>query len=80
MLFSSLKKYGSPSCKEATVLDNLQSLLRAHDTSPNLSTSHDNEIPDDVPESFQVARQVWKDTGASVHAGDMEVFSAVKLL
>jgi hypothetical protein len=29
----------------------------------------------ETPESFHVAQQVQKDTGAAVHAGDMEVFS-----
>jgi hypothetical protein len=42
-----------------TVMDNLQSLLRApYVSSPNSSTSHGKEPPDDVPESFQVAQQV----------------------
>jgi hypothetical protein len=50
-------------------------LLRAPDaSSPNLSTSHGKETSDDVPESFHVAQQVQKDTGAAVHAGDMGVF------
>jgi hypothetical protein len=57
------------------------SLLRAPDaSSPNPSTSHGMEIPDDVPEGFHVARQVRNDTYAAVHAGYMEVFSIVKLL
>jgi hypothetical protein len=40
------------------------------DASPYPSTSHGKE----TPESFHVAQQVQKDTGAAVHAGDMEVF------
>jgi hypothetical protein len=45
----------------ATLLDNLQLLLREPDTSlPNLSTSHSKETHD-VPESFYVAQQVQKD-------------------
>jgi hypothetical protein len=52
----------------ATLLDNLQLLLREPDTSsPNHSTSHSNETHD-VPESFHVAQQVQKDIGAAVHA------------
>jgi hypothetical protein len=59
----------------ATLLDNLQSLLREPDTSsPNPSTSRSKETLA-VPESFHVAQQVQKHTGAAVHAGDMEVFS-----
>jgi hypothetical protein len=51
-------------------------LLRAHDaSSPNLSTNKGKETPDDVPESFHVAGQVWEVIGAAVNAGDMEVFS-----
>jgi hypothetical protein len=50
----------------ATVLDNLQSLLRApNGSSPNSSTSHGKETPDTVPESFHVAQQVQKDIGNS---------------
>jgi hypothetical protein len=50
--------------------------FRAPDAaSRNPSTSHGKETPDDVPESFPVAQQVQKDTGAAVHAGDMEMFS-----
>jgi hypothetical protein len=49
----------------ATVLDNLQSLLRAPDaSSPNPSISRGKETPG-VPESFHVAQQVQKDTGAA---------------
>jgi hypothetical protein len=45
----------------ATILDNLQSLLREPETSsPNPSTSHSKETRD-VPESFHVAQQVQKD-------------------
>jgi hypothetical protein len=59
----------------ATVLDNLQSLHREPDTSsPNPSTSRSKETLD-VLESFHVTQQIQKDTGAAVHAGDMEVFS-----
>jgi hypothetical protein len=60
----------------ATLLENLQSLLRAPDaSSPNPSTSHGKETPDAVTESFHFAQQVQKETGVVVHAGDMEVFS-----
>jgi hypothetical protein len=38
-------------------------------------TSHDKEITDDVSENFHVARQLWKDIGSAVHAGDKEVLS-----
>jgi hypothetical protein len=64
---------GETNCKDdgATYLDNLQSLLTAPDASPHPSTSHGKE----TPESFHVAQQVQKDTGAAVHADDMEVFS-----
>jgi hypothetical protein len=48
-----------------TVLYNLQSLLRAPEaSSPNPSTSHGKETPGDDPESFHVAQQVQKDSGA----------------
>jgi hypothetical protein len=64
----------------ATLLNNLQSLLRAPDaTSPNPSSSHGKETPDAVPESFHVAQQVQKDTGATVRAGDMEVYSVAHI-
>jgi hypothetical protein len=54
----------------ATLQDNQNSLLRELDaSSPNLSTSHGKETPDDVPESFHVAGQVWEVIGAAVHAG-----------
>jgi hypothetical protein len=60
----------------ATLLDNLQSLLREPDTSlSNLSTSHSKETHD-VPESFHVAQQVQYST---VHVGDMEVFSVARV-
>jgi hypothetical protein len=40
----------------ASLLDNLQTLLRAPDAlSPNPSTSHGKESPDTVSESFHVA-------------------------
>jgi hypothetical protein len=43
------------------LLVNLHSLLRAPDaSSPNLSTSHGKETPDDDPENFHVAGQVWE--------------------
>jgi hypothetical protein len=59
----------------ATLLNNLQSLLREPDTSsPNPSTGRSKETRD-VPECFHVVRQVQKDIGAAVHAGDMKVFS-----
>jgi hypothetical protein len=59
----------------ATLLDNLQSLLKAPDSAlQNPSTSHGKETCD-VPESFHVTQQVQKDTRAVIHAGDMEVFS-----
>jgi hypothetical protein len=45
----------------ATILNNLQSLLREHDTSsPNPSTSRGKETRD-VSKSFHVAQQVQKD-------------------
>jgi hypothetical protein len=51
----------------ATLLDNLQSLLRQPDTSlPNPSTNRSKETLD-VPESFHVAQQVQKDIGVAVH-------------
>jgi hypothetical protein len=60
----------------ATLVDNLQSLLRAPDaSSPNSSTSHGKETLDEVPEGFHVAQYVQKYIGAAVDAGDMEVFS-----
>jgi hypothetical protein len=66
---------------DATLLDNLQSLLRAPDSaSQNHSTSHCKETPDEVSESLHVAQQVQKDTGAAVYAGDMEVFSVAYVI
>jgi hypothetical protein len=56
-----------PNCEDdcATVLDNLQSLLRVPDaSSPNPSPSHGKETPDDVPESFHVSEQVQKYSGS----------------
>jgi hypothetical protein len=51
-------------------------LLRAPDaSSPNPSTSHGKETPDHVLDSFHVGQQVQKDTGAAVHADDIQVFS-----
>jgi hypothetical protein len=47
-------------------------VLRAPDAaSGNPSTSHGKE----TPESFPAAQHVQKDTGAAVHAGDMEGLS-----
>jgi hypothetical protein len=51
-------------------------VFRAPDaSSSNPYTSRGKETPDDVPESFHVAQQVQKGSGAAVHAGDMEVSS-----
>jgi hypothetical protein len=41
-------------------------------SSPNSSTSHSKETHD-IPESFHVAQQVHKHTGAAVHAGSVLV-------
>jgi hypothetical protein len=60
----------------ATLLDNLQLLLRAVDASSlNPSSSHGEEAPHAVLEIFNVAQQEQKDVGAAVHAGDVEMFS-----
>jgi hypothetical protein len=60
----------------AALLYNLQSLLIAPDaSSPNSSTNHDKETPDDVSGRLHVAQQAEKDICAAVHAGDMEVFT-----
>jgi hypothetical protein len=60
----------------ATLLDNLQSLLRAADfASRNPSMSNRKGMPDDVSECLHVAGHVQKDKGSAIHAGDMEVFS-----
>jgi hypothetical protein len=39
---------------------------------------HVKESPDVVPESFLFVQQVQKDTGAAIHAGDMEMFSVAR--
>jgi hypothetical protein len=51
---------GENNCENdgATLLDNLQSLLKAQDaSSQNPSTSHDTETPDKAAESFHVAKK-----------------------
>jgi hypothetical protein len=64
-------------CKDdgATLLDNLQLLLRAPDSAlQNPTINHDKETSD-VPQSFHVAQQVQKGIGTAVYGGNMEVFS-----
>lgn len=61
---------------EATLIDKLQLLLRAHyDSSPNSPMSDGKETTDDVSECFHVAEQLQKDIGSIVHAGYMEVYT-----
>jgi hypothetical protein len=65
------------SCEDdgATLLDNLESLLRAPDSaSGNPSTSHGKESSDDLSQSLHVAWHV-QDIGAALHSGDKEVVS-----
>jgi hypothetical protein len=52
-------------CDGATSLDNLESLLRAPDSSSrNPSVSHGKEMPVDVSECFHVTWRVLKDIGS----------------
>jgi hypothetical protein len=69
---------GENNCEnvDATLLDYLQSFLKAENaSSPYPSTIHDTEPPDNVPGSFHVAQKREKDIGAAVNIGTMEVFS-----
>jgi hypothetical protein len=60
----------------ATLLDNLQSLIRASNASaPMPFTSNGIKIHRDASETFHVAEQVQEKVSTAVHAGDMEVFS-----
>jgi hypothetical protein len=51
-----------------TLQDNLHSLLRTLDASPNTSTTHSNEIPDDVHNNVHVAEQAELEACADVRA------------
>jgi hypothetical protein len=70
-------------CKEddASLLDNLHSLLREPEASPSdPSISHIRETTDNVHGNSHVAQQVQQEMGAAVRASDIKMFSVAHVI